>query len=109
MLKKYLNRNFYNLVFVTLLPIFFYIAVSLLVANNSHPICLFKILTGHDCWGCGMTRAFNSLFELNFQKAFEFNPRIIIVAPLLFWVWLTTLIRAIKEFRNSAEAGVTND
>ncbi len=96
MQKKYLIK----IIVILLLPIFFYIGVRCIVGFNHHSICLFKLITGHECWGCGMTRAFDALFQFQFQKAFEFNPRIIIVAPLLFWVWLTTLKNALSQKNN---------
>lgn len=84
-----------TILFIAIMPILFYFGVVLLVANFTHPICIFKILTGHDCWGCGMTRAFNELFHFHFKEAMVFNPRIIAVAPLLLWIWIKALIRAI--------------
>lgn len=70
------------------LPFIFYVAVELLVQLHNRSICLWKILTGHECPGCGMTRAFDALFHLRFKEAFEFNPLIIIVAPLMLYVWI---------------------
>lgn len=86
-----------NIIIIFISPIIFYLGVKWIVANNPYSICLFKLITGHECWGCGITRAFNALFELQFKNAFEFNPRIIIVAPLMGWVWLQTLIKAITS------------
>lgn len=110
MIKKYFNKKYIHILFVALLPIFFYIGVRLLVNENPYPICIFKILTGHNCWGCGITRAFNALFQLQFERAFEFNPRIVIVAPLMFWIWISTLISTIRttEFQSSSETESTS-
>lgn len=35
--------------------------------------CLFKALLGIECPGCGMTRAYISLFRLDFRQAFAYN------------------------------------
>lgn len=51
-------------------------------------ICIWKLLTGHKCFGCGMTHAIVSLLKLNFSKAIEYNPLVIIVFPLLLYLWL---------------------
>jgi len=88
-----------NLIFIALLPIICYVGVKLLIANVSHPICIFKILTGHDCWGCGMTRAFNALFDLHFREAYAFNPRIVIVAPLMLWIWINMLLKQVSSLK----------
>ncbi len=94
--KREMNKHKLNIIIISLLPVFFYFFVKWLVTNNPHSICLFKFITGHECWGCGMTRAFNALFGMQFSKAYEYNPRIIIVAPLMVGIWLQTLIKAIK-------------
>ena len=92
------KRDF-NIILIALAPIFFYIGVRWLALNNTHCICLFKLITGHECWGCGMTRAFNALFELDFQKAYNLNPRVIIVAPLLIYIWGKTLLNNVGTKR----------
>lgn len=74
------------------LPLIFILVVELLVKFNDKSICLWKILTGHECLGCGITRAFHALFHLQFQRAFEFNHAIIIVAPLLLYLWLKLIL-----------------
>lgn len=74
------------------LPLIFILVVELLVKFNDKSICLWKILTGHECLGCGITRAFHALFHLQFQRAFEFNHGIIIVAPLLLYLWIKLIL-----------------
>lgn len=95
-MDKYLKKEFVSVYILLILPFIFYFGVKLLVNYNSHTICIFKNITGNNCWGCGITRAFNELFYLNFKKAYEYNPRIIIIAPLLFYIWIVTLIREMK-------------
>ena len=90
------NSGKIKIILIILLPALFYIAVRSLVEYSPTSICLFKLLTRHDCWGCGITRAFNELFQLNFIKASDYNPRIILIAPLMLWVWITTLKNTIK-------------
>jgi hypothetical protein len=60
--------------------------------KNQHSICLFKNLTGHECYGCGMTRAILSGIHLQFVNAFHYNKLFIIVLPLLVYIWSKTLI-----------------
>ena len=47
--------------------------------------CIWKILYGFHCPGCGLTRAFISLLELDFKKAFESNWLIFIIMPFGFF------------------------
>ena len=51
-------------------------------------ICLFKLLTGHECWNCGMTRAFLSVLHFDFCGAYEYNHNIIIIFPLTVFIYL---------------------
>jgi len=44
-------------------------------------VCVFRKITGIPCPGCGMTRAFYSLLDLDIIGAFEMHP-LFIVAPL---------------------------
>ena len=86
------------------MPILFYLAVTILIKSDIPSICLFKLLTGHECWGCGMTRAFDALFHLDFAKAYELNPRIIIVAPLMIYIWFETFYKCCTELKKEPES-----
>ena len=100
-LKQGLLRNLdWKLLGILVLPIVFVVCVKLMVSNLHHSICLYKFITGHECWGCGLTRAFNQLFQFHFKEAFEYNPRIVIVAPLLFLAWLQTIHNYIQRKQN---------
>ena len=68
--------------------------------DDSITLCLFKKLTGHECWGCGMTRAVNSIMRLDFKEAYEYNTMVFIVFPMLvvffiqrLFVYLDRLIK----------------
>lgn len=74
------------------LPLLFIIVVELLVKFSHKSICLWKLITGHECFGCGITRAFDALFHLRFHQAFEFNHLIILIAPLMLYLWLKLIL-----------------
>ncbi len=38
------------------------------------PLCPFKRVFGIDCFGCGMTRGFIAILQLDFISAFQYNP-----------------------------------
>jgi hypothetical protein len=63
--------------------------------NNQHSLCLFKNITGHECYGCGMTRAIVSAMHLKFREAWNFNRLVVIVFPLLIWVWIRIVVSLI--------------
>lgn len=63
---------------ITLIKLFFYIMLYCLILNIFNIGCPIKFITGIPCAGCGMTRAFYSLFKLNIHDAFIYHP--------LFWM-----------------------
>ena len=60
-------------------------------------ICLWKLLTGHNCIGCGMTHAIVALLKLDIKHAIEYNPLVIIVFPLLLYLWLTYIYKKLVK------------
>ncbi|MDR2424068.1 MAG: DUF2752 domain-containing protein, partial [Prevotellaceae bacterium] len=65
--------------------------------NEEHTICLFKNLTGHECWGCGITRATISAIQFDFTAAFQYNKLIVAVFPLLVYVWGKTIFKILNK------------
>jgi len=52
----------------------------ILVANNIITVpCAFHEITGLYCPGCGVTRMFLSIAELNFYQAFRYNPFVFVL------------------------------
>ncbi|HEX7641112.1 MAG TPA: DUF2752 domain-containing protein [Burkholderiaceae bacterium] len=47
------------------------------------PPCLFDLAGFEHCWGCGMTRAIVACLRTQFRLAWDTNPRVFIVLPLL--------------------------
>jgi hypothetical protein len=45
--------------------------------------CLFKNLTGHSCYGCGLLRGISALLHLDFAHVCKYNKLNIITIPLL--------------------------
>lgn len=60
---------------------------------NGQSICIVKCLTGHDCPGCGIARAVWSVLHFKFIQAWNFNHLIIVVFPLLVYVWCKTVYK----------------
>lgn len=77
---------------VLLIPVILYL-IPLQNLENQHSVCLFKNLTGHECYGCGITRAVVSAVHFQFEKAFHYNKMIVIVLPLLIYIWSGIIIK----------------
>jgi hypothetical protein len=74
----------------SLLPIALYL-VPLNWINHQHTICIYKNITGYDCYGCGITRAILSALHFQFQNAFNYNKLVVVVLPLLAYIWVKAL------------------
>jgi hypothetical protein len=60
--------------------------------KNQHSVCLFKNITGHECYGCGMTRAILSAIHFQFADAYLYNKLFLIVLPVLTYIWAKKIV-----------------
>lgn len=60
--------------------------------NKQNTICLIKNIFGVECPGCGITRAIISAIQLDIIKAIDYNKIVIIVLPILIYVWVKNII-----------------
>jgi hypothetical protein len=77
---------------IILIPVVLYF-IPLEWIKDQHSVCLFKNLTGHECIGCGMTRATLSAIHFQFENAFIYNKLFIIVFPMLIYIWGKTILK----------------
>ncbi|MEI7801716.1 MAG: DUF2752 domain-containing protein [Bacteroidota bacterium] len=95
-LENKLNHNKIRAIGILFIPIaLYFIPISLL--NEHQSICLFKLLTGHECWGCGITRAVISGIQFQFDDAVNYNKLFVVVFPLLIFLWIKNLIIEFKK------------
>lgn len=52
-------------------------------SSGLYPRCMFKMLTGLSCPGCGSQRAIHDIFNGDLKAAFSYNALFIIEIPLL--------------------------
>lgn len=62
------------------------LVMPLSLVDDGPSLCLIKAVSGHECPGCGMTRALVHALHGDLAGAWEFNWRWIIVGPLLVYV-----------------------
>jgi len=65
--------------------------------GSSETICIIKNTTGINCIGCGITRAITSLLNGNFYSAINYNISVVIVFPLIIYIWIKALIQSIQN------------
>jgi hypothetical protein len=92
------NRFTIKLILLILFPLFVYL-IPLSSIENSHSICLFKNIFDFNCLGCGITRAILSAIHFDFDKAFQYNKLFIIVLPILCFLYLKNLSKAIIKIK----------
>lgn len=94
--------RFWYWAFVLSLPLLFIIVSYWGLPSGS--ICLFQIVSGYDCPGCGMTRAFRAMAELDVSGAFRYNPLgpIVFVVVLLGWCYALARILTNGQIQLSA-------
>ena len=97
MVKKY-----WRAITVGLLPAFVYLIPLEWLFDEGHTLCLFHNLTGQECWGCGMTRALASVAYLDFGAAWGYNRAVVVVAPLLLYIWLKWILCLINDANGKA-------
>ena len=56
--------------------------------DQGQSLCLSVLLFDKQCFGCGITRAIQHALHFDFQTAWKYNKLVVIVAPILFFVWL---------------------
>lgn len=90
-----------RLVVWALIPVILtFIPIDLL--NQGKTICLYTNLTGISCPGCGMSRAIISLTQFQFEEAWRYNHLVVVVAPLLFYLWVKWGYARLRELKVTA-------
>ena len=71
------------------------------------PPCLFRLVTGLTCPGCGTTRALHEILHGHFQDAFMLNPLLLLAIPFLLFAFLrysVTVLRGSTPRKNALPA-----
>ncbi len=86
-------------------PLLFYFMPEKSIYEG-HSICLFVNLFGVECFGCGMTRAIYSAIHFDFEKAMSYNKLVVVVLPLLIYVWTRMTYKACIVLKNSSNNSI---
>jgi len=92
-------HNIFNNIFKALL--IFVGFSSIVVFTGSGTICYFKTITGLPCPGCGLTRAFISLYKGNMLEAFMYHPLWLLVPVVGFVIFFKNYFIAASKAYNS--------
>lgn len=78
-----LNKKNIKIYTILLLVLVIY-ALEVKFVGFSIP-CIFNVLTGYKCPGCGISHLLMALLHLDFGKAFVSNPFIFVTSPILLY------------------------
>ncbi len=92
--KKIRNRIF---IFIGINILLLLLLYNLPINDNLPSLCIYKCITGKECFNCGMTRAFLSVLHFNFNQAIDYNWRVVIVFPYAVILYLYTCIKYIVK------------
>ena len=77
-------------VFACVLILFFIIPTGFIEGGPT--VCVFKILLGIECPGCGMTRAFSCILHGDLVSAISYNRLVVVVFPLFCFILLKNIV-----------------
>lgn len=95
MLRDKIHLNLLIAIGIFLIPLAVYFIPPEWIMNQ-HSVCLFLNITGHECYGCGMTRAVISAIHFRFDDAFHYNRLSPVVLPLLIYIWAKTIVSLLQ-------------
>jgi Protein of unknown function (DUF2752) len=79
---------------ILLVPVvLFFIPLDWIKGQNSY-----KNILGNECIGCGMTRAVLSVIHFQFENAYNYNKLVIVVFPLLVYIWSKSVLKRFKKY-----------
>ncbi|MEN9742794.1 MAG: hypothetical protein RLZZ65_599 [Bacteroidota bacterium] len=55
--------------------------------DTGQSLCLSVLILHKECMACGLTRAIQHLIHFEFQQAWQFNKLVVLVFPILSFVW----------------------
>lgn len=99
--KRTYSKNFYiaKAIALAIFPIILLVLPKDFF-DKGPEICVFTLLSGYKCWGCGMTRGCMHLIHLDFKAAWDFNEKAFVVLPIMCGLLLAEFIKTIKRIRN---------
>lgn len=68
-------------------------------SDQDFSFCLFHLLTGHHCYGCGLTRGMSALMHGDFKAAYTLNRLNVITIPLIAYVYTLECLKSLKLAR----------
>lgn len=108
--KKVYSKNFYIAKAIALAM--FPLVLLLMPANifdSGSDVCLFTLLSGYHCPGCGMTRACMHIIHFDFATALNYNKMAFVVLPVLCGLLVVEFVKTWKKIKNYHREDLPNE
>jgi len=69
--------------------------------DTGQAVCLSVLLLDIECLGCGITRAVQHALHFEFETAWTYNKLIIVVLPVLIFIWIKTIYQLYIKIKES--------
>ncbi len=92
MKKRLIRVLVINLSLLTIFIVYYVISQKI----DIYIPCVFRMITGYKCPGCGITHYLFHLINLDFKSAFFDNPFVFICVPILFIYYLIANYNYVK-------------
>ncbi len=99
-IKNYENRIIQTVVTSLCLVTGIIIYVLFFTTTDIGIPCIFHLITGMQCPGCGMTHALSSVVQGNFTEAFQYNALSLTICPIII---IYLLMKAFRYIRTGQE------
>ena len=94
LMKKRVKKEAKKLAVVLAAGIAYYLWI--LLTDLRFP-CIFNLITGLLCPGCGVTRMIVALLRFDFASAYGYNKFLFVTSPLLLFLWVYSEWNYIKK------------
>jgi len=92
-------KNKVQLILLLVIPIILWVLPASFF-DSGQSLCLSVLLLDKTCYGCGITRAVQHCMHGEFLIGYQFNPLVVIVLPLLIYLWAKLIIFNFKSIIN---------
>lgn len=96
-----------KLVAYILIPIILFI-LPVDYFDGGQDSCLSVLLFDQSCYACGMTRAMMRMIHFQFDDATDYNVLVLIVFPLLAFIWAMWFFSDLQKLKNYSSANTSN-
>jgi len=96
---KKTNISTFKLILLAITPFVLWFLPSTLLDGDKFPFCPSRVIFNIECLGCGMTRAVMHFHHFEYEKAISYNMGVVLVYPLLIWVWFRWIREASRKSR----------